>query len=64
MKAQYITSVLTILSTAAGQTPSGFTPSVDLNLIVTYGSDSISPPGEQLQRSGMQCPKVHFSISH
>lgn len=52
MKSQAIATILTLAATAVAQTPSGFIPVVNTNLGVTYGNITVSPPGEQLQRSG------------
>ncbi|RDI87606.1 hypothetical protein Vi05172_g2195 [Venturia inaequalis] len=56
MKTQAIGMILALAATAFAQTPSGFTPSVDTNLGVIYGNITVSPPGEQLQRSAVANP--------
>lgn len=44
--------VVTFLQVVAAQTPVGFTPIVSQTLSVSYGNNSISPPGELVPRPG------------
>jgi hypothetical protein len=47
-----LTLVAAVLQLASAQTPKGFTPEVSQNLIVAFGNNTISPPGELILRSG------------
>ncbi|QDS76774.1 hypothetical protein FKW77_001979 [Venturia effusa] len=56
MKTSSIATILAVAASAAAQTPDGFTPAVNTNLGITYGNITVSPPGEQLERSAVANP--------
>ena len=52
MKASQIISTAGLAAVSLAQTPPGFTPSVETKLEVTFGTKTVSEPGEAFTRPG------------